>query len=133
MKARRKDGRIITISLSGSKVVRAEKQFLLGVVRDITERKRAEEEKAKLEAQLQQAQKMESVGRLAGGVAHDFNNMLGVILGHAELALEKVDAAAAASRRPRGNPARPPSAPPTSPGSCWPLPASRPSRPWCWT
>ena len=64
---------------------------LKGTVQDITDRKRAEEEKGQLEAQLQQAQKMESVGRLAGGVAHDFNNMLGVIIGHAELGLGGVD------------------------------------------
>ncbi|MCK9274602.1 MAG: PAS domain S-box protein [Syntrophales bacterium] len=54
--------------------------------RDVTERKRAAEEKGKLESQLMQAQKMETLGRLAGGVAHDFNNMLSVILGYVDLA-----------------------------------------------
>ncbi len=62
-----------------------------GMVQDITERKLAEAERMELEAQLNQAQKMESVGRLAGGVAHDFNNMLGVILGHTEMALDRLD------------------------------------------
>jgi PAS domain S-box-containing protein len=57
------------------------------VIRDITELKRAEAENAQLQAQLLQAQKMEAVGTLAGGVAHDSNNMLGVILGHAQLAM----------------------------------------------
>ena len=60
------------------------------VSRNITERKRAEEEKEKLQAQLHQAQKLESIGRLAGGMAHDFNNMLSVILGHTEMAMGRV-------------------------------------------
>ena len=68
-------------------------KYLLGISEDITDRKREEEEKVRLEGQLQQAQKMESVGRLAGGVAHDFNNMLGVILGHAEIAMDQIDQA----------------------------------------
>jgi PAS domain S-box-containing protein len=61
--------------------------------RDITEQVRIMEEREKLQLQLNQAQKLESIGLLAGGVAHDFNNMLGVILGYAELALETVDPA----------------------------------------
>jgi two-component system cell cycle sensor histidine kinase/response regulator CckA len=65
----------------------------VGFSRDITERKQQDADRLKLEAQLQQAQKMESVGRLAGGVAHDFNNMLAVILGHAEMMLEQMDPA----------------------------------------
>ncbi|MCA9066492.1 MAG: GAF domain-containing protein, partial [Planctomycetaceae bacterium] len=60
-----------------------------GIVQDITERKKADEERAQLQSQLWQAQKVDSIGRLAGGVAHDFNNMLAVILGHTELALSE--------------------------------------------
>ena len=59
---------------------------------DISGRKQAEEEKAKLEEQLLQAQKLETVGRLAGGVAHDFNNQLQVISSYAEMSLSMVDA-----------------------------------------
>lgn len=57
----------------------------------ITEQKRSEEENKRLQAQLIQAQKMESVGRLAGGVAHDFNNMLTVILGYTQAAMDNID------------------------------------------
>jgi len=62
-----------------------------GATRDISERKRAEEEKKRLQEQLQQAMKMEAVGRLAGGVAHDFNNLLTGITGYLSLALMDLD------------------------------------------
>ena len=64
---------------------------VIGFDQDITELRQAELEMKRMEAQLQQAQRMESVGRLAGGIAHDFNNMLGVIIGHAEIILEQTD------------------------------------------
>jgi PAS domain S-box-containing protein len=57
--------------------------------RDITARKRAEEEQLRLEKQLQQAQKAESLGRMAGAIAHNFNNMLGAVIGNLELALDE--------------------------------------------
>jgi PAS domain S-box-containing protein len=61
------------------------------VMIDITERKDAEAARVKIEAQFQQAQKMESVGRLAGGVAHDFNNKLAIILGFVDIIMDQID------------------------------------------
>jgi PAS domain S-box-containing protein len=72
---------------------------VLGIARDITERKQAEKEKARMEDQYRQAQKMEAIGRLAGGVAHDLNNLLTPILGYGEMLLG--DFGATDSRRRR--------------------------------
>jgi PAS domain S-box-containing protein len=71
-------------------VYQASPGFIAVKFLDITDRKAAEAERERLQIQLSQAHKMESVGRLAGGVAHDFNNMLGVILGHTEMTLSRV-------------------------------------------
>lgn len=89
---RRKDGTVFDVEVSVRFLTEGGVR-MIAFLRDITARKQAEEKRASLEAELRQSQKMESVGRLAGGVAHDFNNMLGVILGHADLALAQVDPA----------------------------------------
>ncbi|MEI6034845.1 MAG: response regulator [Verrucomicrobiae bacterium] len=82
---KKKDGTHFTESTTISPVIGASGKIVnyVAVKRDITSELR-------MKAQFDQSQKMESVGRLAGGVAHDFNNMLGVILGHTELAMEQV-------------------------------------------
>ena len=90
-----RDGKVLDVLLRAYSIKNEAGQILglVGLYTDITAAKRAEEERSLLQAQLLQAQKMESIGRLAGGVAHDFNNMLMVIIGYAEMALEQMDPA----------------------------------------
>ena len=85
---RRKDGSTFPVEVSFTQLATPDGPRILAVARDISERLRAEEERLELEAQLRQAQKMEAVGQLAGGVAHDFNNILTAILGNVELNME---------------------------------------------
>ena len=83
----REDGVRVPIEMSTRRMPDGKYQTIL---RDVSERHRAEAERAALEARLQQSQKMEAVGRLAGGVAHDFNNLLTAITGSLALALRDV-------------------------------------------
>ncbi len=81
---RLRDGSVKNVRVFSSKINLKGKDYLHSIIHDITKEK-------ELEAQLFQAQKLESIGRLAGGIAHDFNNMLNVILGYGELALNKLN------------------------------------------
>lgn len=87
-----KDGRLLDIQISASRFIDGKDKLAGNIVilSDITERKREEEEKRKLEVQLQRAEKMEAIGTLAGGVAHDLNNMLSAIVGYPELLLMQI-------------------------------------------
>ena len=84
------DGRVKHVLVQGTSIRAADRKlWVRGTVQDVTDRKRAEEEKTQLRSQLNQAQKMESIGRLAGGIAHDFNNLLTVVTGYSHLLLDQ--------------------------------------------
>ncbi len=88
---KKKDGTPIWISLTTHAIRDEQKRTLYyeGFVQDISERKKMEQEKESLEAQLVQTQKLEAIGTLASGIAHDFNNILGIILGYNSLLRQK--------------------------------------------
>ena len=87
---RSRGGRILPVEITINLQEFEGREYIFAFARDITERKRADAEKSTLEAQLRHAQKMEAVGQLAGGVAHDFNNFLTAIVGYANILLMKL-------------------------------------------
>ena len=90
------DGSQVPVEVSAVPILFEGKNGAMVYVRDITERKRAEEDRLNLERHMLQTQKLESLGVLAGGIAHDFNNILMAIMGHSELALEELSPVAPA-------------------------------------
>jgi len=85
-----------TTYVTARNVLVPHKQLMISIVWDVTERKKAEEEHRRLEERLHRAEKMEALGTLAGGVAHDLNNVLGIVVGYSELLLEDLDESSSA-------------------------------------
>ena len=88
---RKKDGTVFPVEITANFFDLHGRRMMLAAIRDITERKQAEEARGQLEAQLRQAQKMEAIGQLTGGIAHDFNNILQSVLGNLTLASERIE------------------------------------------
>ena len=88
---RSKSGQEIPVEIVGRHLEHKGQHLVVAHVRDVSERKDAEDERSRLESELLHAQKMEAVGTLAGGVAHDFNNLLTAIFGNVEMALTALD------------------------------------------
>jgi PAS domain S-box-containing protein len=86
---RRKDGSAFPVEIANNTLELGGRPTLLAAIRDVTERQQAEEARMALEAQLRQAQKMEAIGHLSGGVAHDFNNILTSVMGYVALAADR--------------------------------------------
>ncbi len=93
---RHKKGDLLALEISSGPYEENGKKMFSLIIRDVSARKKHEEEKGKLESQLRQSHKMKAVGTMAGGIAHDFNNILAIILGNAEMAKDDI---------PPGNPA----------------------------
>jgi PAS domain S-box-containing protein len=88
--ARRNDGTEFPVEISLSHIRSRGRTVAVAFINDISERKRSESERVKLEQRLEHATKMEAVGRLAGGIAHDFNNLLTALSGFAEIVLDEL-------------------------------------------
>jgi|LGOV01.1.fsa_nt_gb PAS domain S-box-containing protein len=87
----KKSGEKFPVEVNAAHIELDNRTYILSTVRDITERKQAEQDRLELETQLRQKYKMEAVGTMAGGIAHNFNNNLSIILGNVELSQLKVN------------------------------------------